>query len=42
MKRIVVLVMLLVGVLGMAHMIEVQARPSTNREGVHVTGGHEH
>jgi hypothetical protein len=42
MMRIVALIVLLVGVLGMAHLIETKARPETGRQGVHVSGGHEH
>jgi hypothetical protein len=42
MKRIVALIALVLFVLGMAHTIEITARPPTGREGVHVEGSHEH
>ena len=42
MKRIVALVVLLIGVIGMAHLIEVTARPDTGRTGVKVEAGHDH
>lgn len=44
MVRIVVLVVLFISVLGLAHAIETQARPSTGREGhqVGAEGMHQH
>lgn len=42
MARIIALVIVVLSVLGMAHLIEVTARPNTGRQGVHVEGGHEH
>lgn len=36
------LTVMLSGVLYMADVIERAARPATGREGVHVSGGHEH
>jgi hypothetical protein len=42
MLKIVALVVLLITVLGLAHTIEMSARPPTNREGVHVEGSHAH
>lgn len=41
MAKIVALVALLITVIGLAHIIETTARPSTNRTGVRVEG-HEH
>lgn len=41
MLKIVALVVLFVSVLGLAHVIEITARPDTGRQGVHV-GGHAH
>ncbi len=41
-KKVVALVVLLGAVLGMAHWIEVSARPDTGRTGVEVHGDHEH
>jgi hypothetical protein len=41
MAKIIALVVLLVTVIGLAHMIEVTARPDTGHRGVRV-GGHEH
>lgn len=38
MVRLVAFVALLVLVLGLAHVIEITARPPTNRTGVHVAG----
>jgi hypothetical protein len=42
MLKIVALVVLLISVLGLAHAIEITARPPTNRQGVHVQGSHAH
>jgi hypothetical protein len=36
--KIVALIVLLITVLGLAHTIEITARPPTNREGKHVEG----
>lgn len=41
MARIFALVLLVIAVVGMAHIIEIKARPDTGRQGVHVEG-HEH
>ena len=40
--KVIVLVVLLGGVLGMAHWIETSARPETGRQGVQVHGDHGH
>jgi len=43
MVKIISLIVLLIMVLGLAHWIEITARPSTGRTGVRVSGdGHEH
>jgi hypothetical protein len=42
MRRIIALIVLLVTVVGLAHVIEITARPSTGREGRRVEGGHDH
>jgi hypothetical protein len=42
MGRIIALVLLLVTVVGLAHAIEVTARPDTGREGRHVSGEGDH
>jgi hypothetical protein len=41
-KKAVALVFLLVVVLGMAHWIEIGARPDSGKQGVEVHGEHEH
>ena len=38
MAKIIALIVLFVSVIGLAHIIEITARPSTNRTGVHVEG----
>jgi hypothetical protein len=40
--RIIALIVLLIAVVGLAHAIEVTARPDTGRTGQHVAGGHDH
>jgi hypothetical protein len=42
MHKIIALVVLLIMVLGLAHWIEISARPPTGRQGVQVQGGHDH
>lgn len=43
MLRIIALIVLVVAVIGLAHYIEITARPSTGRIGVRVDGdGHDH
>jgi hypothetical protein len=42
MARIIALIVLLVSVIGLAHAIEVSARPDTGREGRQVSGEHGH
>ena len=42
MRQKIALVVLVIAVVGMAHMIETRARPSTGRQGVRVQGGHDH
>jgi hypothetical protein len=42
MGKKIVLVLLVLAVIGMAHLIEVSARPTTGKQGVRVEGGHEH
>lgn len=41
MAKIIALVVLLITVIGLAHVIEITARPSTGRTGVRVEG-HDH
>jgi hypothetical protein len=40
--KVIALVALVITVLGMAHLIEITARPETGRTGQHVEGSHEH
>ena len=42
MKRIVAMIVLVITVVGLAHLIETTARPETGRQGVRVEGGHDH
>jgi hypothetical protein len=42
MRKIVAMVILVISVIGLAHAIEINARPETGRQGQHVEGGHEH
>ncbi|HEU4752299.1 MAG TPA: hypothetical protein VFU47_04250 [Armatimonadota bacterium] len=42
MGRIIALILLVITVIGLAHAIEVTARPDTGREGRHISGEHEH
>jgi len=43
MTKLIVAVIILLGmVLGLAHSIELTARPETGRQGQEVRGGHEH
>ena len=42
MLRIAALVVLFLLMIGLAYRIEAMARPETNRQGVHVPGGHDH
>jgi hypothetical protein len=42
MLRIIALIVLVVAVIGLAHYIEISARPSTGRTGVRVGGDHDH
>ena len=40
MGRIIAVIVLLVTVVGLAHVIEITARPDSGRRGVHVQGEH--
>ena len=42
MKKIIALVVLVIAVVGLAHVIEVSARPDTGRTGTVQHGGDEH
>jgi hypothetical protein len=41
-KKIIAVVVLLLTVVGLAHSIELTARPETGRQGQEVHGGHDH
>ena len=42
MLKIIALIVLVASVMGMAHWIEMSARPPTGRQGVRQEGGHDH
>jgi hypothetical protein len=40
--KIIALVLLVIGVVGSAYFVEINARPNTGRQGVKVEAGHDH